>query len=119
MTSTSQELEEARQLIEKQQASLEEKEEKYNKLIKTVKAARARIDTLKSEKDQVRESEIFNLWPLSSNKCPPSSSFVRGKSLLAVQHLHPPTMGVFNLSFDLKPLGFLINVYSTFDLSSN
>ena len=32
---------------------MQEKEEKYNKLVKTMKAARTRIDTLKSEKDQV------------------------------------------------------------------
>ena len=39
--------------MESQKASLVEKEERYNKIVKTLKAARSRIDALKAEKDQV------------------------------------------------------------------
>lgn len=48
-----QELEATRRIVEAQRTSLQEKEEKYNKVLKTMKAARTRIDSLKSEKDQV------------------------------------------------------------------
>ena len=55
---SSQELEEARQTIESQRSSLQEKEERQQKLVKTMKVARGRIDSLKSEKDQVGENYI-------------------------------------------------------------
>ena len=42
--------------IESLKTSLQEKEDKYSKMVKTLKAARSRIDALKAEKDQV---EIF------------------------------------------------------------
>ena len=39
--------------VESLKASLQEKEDRYNKMFKTLKAARTRIDVLKAEKDQV------------------------------------------------------------------
>ena len=39
--------------VESLKTNLQEKEEKYNKMVKTLKAARSRIDTLKTDKDQV------------------------------------------------------------------
>ena len=39
--------------VESLKASLQEKEDKYTKMVKTLKAARSRIDTLKTDKDQV------------------------------------------------------------------
>ena len=40
--------------MESLKVSLQEKDDKYTKMVKTLKAARTRIDTLKSEKDQVK-----------------------------------------------------------------
>ena len=39
--------------VESLKESLQEKEEKNSKMVKTLKAARTRLDTLKTEKDQV------------------------------------------------------------------
>lgn len=44
--------------MESQKASLVEKEERYNKIVKTLKAARSRIDALKAEKDQVHINSL-------------------------------------------------------------
>lgn len=48
-----QELKEAQSTIQSLKASLQERDDKHGKLVKTMKAARVRIDSLKSEKDQV------------------------------------------------------------------
>ena len=39
-------------------ASLQEKEDKYSKMVKTLKTAKSMIDTLKAEKDQVHDMYV-------------------------------------------------------------
>ena len=48
-----QELEEAQSTIEGLRTNLQQSEEKYNKIVKTVKVARSRIQALTTDKDKV------------------------------------------------------------------
>ncbi len=58
-----QELKESQTTIEGLRSSLKLAEDKYNKIVKTVKVARNRIQALTTEKDKVSKTHSWRVWP--------------------------------------------------------